>query len=230
MDRNILSANEKTKVTNIIFDLDGTIIDSEPGVNKCLHYAFDAYNFTDYEEKDLREFLGPPLNFMMKSFTHSDDETAKGMIKKFRELYTQSGMYENNLYEGIIECIEKLNANGFRCYIATSKVLLYVKDIFLKHGINPDELFADVCGSVPDEGIKTKSDVIDNLLNRNEITDVNSCLMIGDRFYDVEGAKEFNIKTIGVLYGYGTEEELLTAGAVKCVKTAEELTDYLLAL
>ena len=212
-------------VKNVLFDLDGTIIDSSPGVIKCLHYAFESIGFTDYREEDLREFFGPPLYAQMKSFCRVDDDTAAFLCRKFRELYRQGAMYENRLYPGIAECMKKLRESGRNVFVATSKVQIYAIDILERHGIT--EFLTDICGSEPDRGINTKSDVISHLLEKNGINDISECVMVGDRHYDVEGARAFGMDTIGVTFGFGDRDELTEAGAKYTVDTAEELFELI---
>lgn len=212
-------------IKNILFDLDGTIIDSSEGVYKCLHYAFESFGFTDYTEDSLIEFLGPPLDIQMKKFCGTSDEDTAFLVKKFRERYVQGeAMYENVLYPGIAKCVKKLSESGYNVFVATSKVKPYAVEILKRHGI--DKFFTDICGSEPQKGIITKSDVIRTLLDKNNITDMTECIMVGDRFYDVEGADEFGIKTIGVTFGFGAEEELISSGAIATVDTTEELYNY----
>lgn len=212
----------------LLFDLDGTIIDSAEGVIKCLWYSFDHFGFKPEENADLTVFLGPPLEKMLGEYCNVDEEKALAMTAKFRERYKTKGLYENTLYPGITEALKRLHDSGKTLMLATSKMELYARKILETHGI--DKYFDDISGAVPEKNISSKEAVISELLNRRGIKDMDDVIMIGDRKYDVEGAKAFGIDCLGVSYGYGTEEELTAAGAKYIAPTTEAMADMLLSL
>ncbi|MCI0502242.1 MAG: HAD-IA family hydrolase [Fusobacteria bacterium] len=215
----------KTNYNNILFDLDGTITDSKDGIFKSLRYAFDKLGEEQPEENFLMSFLGPPL---WDSFTHKlgyDQEKANLAVAYFRERFQPLGIYENKLYPGIKELLHMLSQrNDVKIYLATAKPLQSAIKVIEYFKI--DKYFNDISGATFDGAIKGKSQVIGNLLNRIGEIDKNKTIMIGDRDHDVMGAKENGIVSAGVLYGYGSKEELLAADYI--AKDIDDLKNILL--
>ena len=215
----------KTNYNNILFDLDGTITDSKDGIFKSLRYAFDKLGEEQPEEKFLMSFLGPPL---WDSFTHKlgyDQEKANLAVAYFRERFQPLGIYENKLYPGIKELLHMLSQrNDVKIYLATAKPLPSAIKVIEYFKI--DKYFTDISGATFDGAVKGKSQVIGNLLNRIGEIDKNKTIMIGDRDHDVMGAKEHGIVSAGVLYGYGSKEELLAADYI--AKDIDDLKNILL--
>ena len=210
----------------ILFDLDGTLTDSAPGITNCVKYALKSLDIDENDMEKLLKFVGPPLSEGFKQYADFSEEKIDFVVKKYRERFKNKGIFENALYDGIPETLEKLKNSGKELIVATSKPYEFT-EIILKH-FNIRKYFSTVCGSTFDGTISHKSDVIRHALNEAGITDKSQAIMIGDRHYDINGAKENGLKSIGVLYGYGSREELSEAGADYIAENLDELLKILL--
>ncbi|MDU4849904.1 MULTISPECIES: HAD family hydrolase [Clostridium] len=217
----------------ILFDLDGTITDSGEGITKAVQYALKHFGINVEDINELKKFVGPPLRDSYMKFYNFDEEKATEGIKVFREYYEEKGMFENSLYDGIVDVLKALKKSGKELIVATSKPEVHAKKI-LEH-FNVDKYFTIIAGADFEETRVKKGDVIkyalDNLrntLNDNEVLNLSQVIMIGDREHDIIGAKENNIKAIGVLYGYGDVVELTQARASYIVSKPEDLLEILL--
>ncbi|MVX66895.1 HAD-IA family hydrolase [Clostridium chromiireducens] len=212
----------------ILFDLDGTITDSGEGITKSVQYALKHFGIIEDNLSDLNKFIGPPLKDSFKRFYNFDDEKAEMGLKKYREYYAKKGIYENSLYDGIVEVFEALMKRDKKIILATSKPEVYAKEI-LKY-FKVDNYFTFTAGADFEETRVNKGDVIKYALNEAKISDISKVIMVGDREHDIIGAKENNIKSIGVLYGYGDVIELTQARADHIVKSTEELLNYFIQM
>ena len=186
-------------IKNIIFDLDGTISKSAPGILNAFEYALDKMG-KSYSRDDLYKYIGPPLR---DSFVKElGEDLADQGADFYRDYYFKKGLYETEIYDGIKELMENLNSDGFKIYLATSKGEESSEKI-LDHFEILDN-FSYISGSSNNKNTKKK--VIEYLLKENNLKSCES-IMIGDRSYDIEAANELDIKTIGVTYGYGKKEE-----------------------
>jgi phosphoglycolate phosphatase len=210
----------------ILFDLDGTITDSGEGITKAVQYALKSFDILVDNLEELRKFIGPPLKESFKEYYKFDEEKANRALVKYREYYADKGIYQNSLYDGIIELLDNLKKNGKQSILATSKPELYAKQI-LKH-FDIDKYFTFVAGSDFEETRVKKGDVIKYAVEGAKISDLSKVIMVGDREHDIIGAKENNIKSIGVLYGFGDVIELTQARAEYIAKNTNELLDILL--
>lgn len=217
----------------ILFDLDGTITDSGEGITKAVQYALKHFGINVEDINELKKFVGPPLRDSYMKFYNFDEEKATEGIKVFREYYEEKEMFENSLYDGIVDVLKALKKSGKELIVATSKPEVHAKKI-LEH-FNVDKYFTIIAGADFEETRVKKGDVIkyalDNLrntLNDNEVLNLSQVIMIGDREHDIIGAKENNIKAIGVLYGYGDVVELTQARASYIVSKPEDLLEILL--
>ena len=210
----------------ILFDLDGTITDSGEGITKSVQYALKYFDILVNNLEDLRKFIGPPLKESFKEYYKFDEEKANIALVKYREYYADKGIYENSLYDGIIEILEKLKKNGKTIILATSKPEVYAKQILKYFKI--DKYFTFVAGSDFDETRVRKGDVIKYALEGAKISDLSKVIMVGDREHDIIGSKENNIKSIGVLYGFGDVIELTQARADYVANNINELLNILL--
>jgi len=210
----------------ILFDLDGTITDSGEGITKSVQYALKSFDILVDNLEDLNKFIGPPLKDSFKKYYNFDDKKAELGLKKYREYYAEKGIFENNLYDGIVELLDTLAKNNKKIILATSKPEVYAKQILKYFKI--DKYFNFVAGSDFEETRVKKGDVIKYALEGAKISELSKVIMVGDREYDIIGAKENNIKSIGVLYGYGDVVELTQARAEYIVKTPNELLNNLL--
>lgn len=213
------------KYKYIFFDLDGTISDSGPGIIKSAAYALEKFGIIETDEKKLGRFVGPALIDSFQEFYGLTEEQARQGVIYYRERYKPIGLYENTVYPGIEELLKKLKADGYMIVVATSKPEVMAVDV-LKY-FKLADYFDLIAGATLDETRLKKSQVLEYAIEKCGITDTSEILMVGDRNFDVLGAAAFDIKCLGVLYGYGSEEELLTAGAVSLANTPEEIYQYI---
>lgn len=213
------------KYKYIFFDLDGTISDSGPGIIKSAAYALEKFGIIETDEKKLGRFVGPALIDSFQEFYGLTEEQARQGVIYYRERYKPIGLYENTVYPGIEELLKRLKADGYMIVVATSKPEVMAVDV-LKY-FKLADYFDLIAGATLDETRLKKSQVLEYAIEKCGITDTSEILMVGDRNFDVLGAAAFEIKCLGVLYGYGSEEELLTAGAVSLANTPEEIYQYI---
>ncbi len=206
-------------IKNIIFDLDGTITNSYEGIVKGVKYSLDKINFK-YEEQNLVSFIGPPLQDSYMNLGFSKEES-DDLIKDFRDYYLTKGISEMSLYDGIVETIEKFYNDGFKIFLATSKVESSAKRILKDNDLI--QYFSFVAGATMDQSRVEKADVIRYLIeNTGIITDES--VMIGDRHHDIEGAYKNEIKAIAAEYGFGSREEF--GKAIFVAETPMEIYDF----
>lgn len=205
----------------IMFDLDGTLTESGPGILNCFDHAMEKMNASFPADFDKNQLIGPPLAESFRNVCGFEGEVLERAIRFYRERYAEKGAFENSLYQGIPELLPRLKEDGCVLMIATSKALPLAEKIAAYFQI--DSYFQFIAGSLPDGRRGKKQEVIEYLLQENNITDKNQVLMVGDRRYDVQGASECGIKTIGVTYGYGSRTELEEAGAYAVCDDTETL-------
>lgn len=210
----------------ILFDLDGTLTDSGEGITKSVQYALKSFGILVDDLKELNKFIGPPLKDSFKEYYNFDEEKAQLGLVKYREYFADKGIYENKLYDGIPELLEVLKKNDKKIVLATSKPEVYARQILQYFKI--DKYFDFAAGADFEETRVNKGDVIKYALQEANITDLSKVIMVGDREHDIIGAKENNIKSVGVLYGFGDVIELTQARAEYIVKDTEELLNILL--
>ena len=212
------------KYKTIFFDLDGTITDSAPGIMNSIKYALEKNHLPMLSEEQLRSFIGPPLRGQFCKVCGLADEESARMVEDYREYYRDKGIFGNNVYDGVIEMLEKLRKKGFRLAIATSKPEKYAK-IIIDH-FHLTQYFACVAGMEMDGGRGTKAQVITYALEKNDITDKSNVLMIGDREHDVIGAHENGLDCLGILYGFGSRKEFEEAGADYIRENVEDILQF----
>lgn len=212
----------------ILMDLDGTLTNPKQGITKSVQYALKAHNIIIEDLDTLTKHIGPPLKDGFIEYYGFTEEEADIAVDKYREYFKDHGIYENEAYEGIGELLSKLRKAGKTVLVATSKPEPLARKI-LEH-FQLDSYFNDICGATFDDLRSKKEEVIRYALDKNGITDLTKIVMIGDRKYDVEGAKAVGISSIGVLYGFGSREEFELAGADRIVSTVEELYDVIMNL
>lgn len=207
----------------ILFDLDGTLTDSGRGITNSVAYALTEFGIKFQSKEELRCFIGPPLIKMFMQVYGTSEEEARALVEKYREYYTVNGIFENDLYEGIEELLSALFADGKKLILATSKPEHFAIKI-LEH-FKIAKYFSHICGATMDEKRTEKDAVVGYALQCAGISDVSDVVMIGDREYDILGAKVFRMDSIGVLYGYGSREELESAGATYIVETVKDILE-----
>lgn len=215
----------KPMTTDILFDLDGTLTESDEGILNCVEYALENLE-KDIPARDvLRAFLGPPVQDSFRQVCGLTREEAQLALAYYRERFEKTGIYENRLYPGIPGLLRNLKTAGRRIHLATSKPIVYADAILRHFGIA--EYFSTTLGPDLSEQGHTKGQLIAEILTGQSIPTQN-VLMVGDRRYDMEGARENGVFPVGVLYGYGGREELEAAGAGYIVADVPELASYLL--
>ena len=196
-------------IHTIFFDLDGTLTDSAPGIIHSVQYALKKYGI-EAEENDLRSFIGPPLVHSFQERFGFDHDKALEAVAYYREYFTAGGMFENSVYPGVEEMLQKLKEEGLMLAVATSKPEFFSKQILEHFALT--RYFDFIGGAAMDETRTTKVEVLSYALQELQV-DPAKAVMIGDRENDMEAASLLGTESIGVLYGYGSKEELANAGA-----------------
>lgn len=202
----------------VLFDLDGTLTDSGEGIINCATLALRHFGLPIPAYEDMRTFVGPPLRDSFIRFGVPADQ-ADEAIRVYRSRYIPTGMFENTPYPGIRELLEKLRAEGYTLYVATSKPEEMSVTILEKFDLA--KYFHRICGASIDSSRSTKDAVIAYLLESSGAKE--DMVMVGDTKYDILGAKAHGIPAIGVGWGYGKVEEMEEAGAVGIAETMEQL-------
>lgn len=191
----------------VFWDLDGTLSNSKEGIFNAIFYACDKEGVSHPNEEVLNSFIGPPLYVsFMKHFYPKDEAKARQMVDYYREYYSSKGIYENSLYPGILEIVQDLHDLKVPQYLVTAKPTPYAK-IVLEHS-KIDHIIKEVHGSNMDGSRSGKKEIIRDIFKVNPSLKKKKIVMIGDRYYDIVGGKHHKLKTIAVLYGFGSEDEL----------------------
>lgn len=209
----------------ILFDLDGTLTDSQEGIINSVAYALKQFDIEVDDRNSLIPFIGPPLADSFQRFYGFDRQKALKAVDEYRVFFSDRGIFENRVYDGVEPMLAALKAEGCRLMVATSKAEPYAERILAHFGL--DKYFDHICGTAMNEKLKQKDEVIAYALETAGVTDKSDAVMVGDRLHDIEGAKANGLTSIGVLYGYGSKEELTKAGADALAATPEELLKIL---
>lgn len=209
----------------ILFDLDGTLTDSQDGIINSIRYCLASFGLPEPKREDLRSWLGPPLKESLMKHYGMEEEQALDGVLRFREYFDRQGIFENKVYEGVEDLLKELKNRDYQLMVATSKPEPAARRI-LDH-FHLDSYFSYIGGATLDDSRTKKADVIRYVLKHNGITDTSEVMMIGDREHDVAGAKANDLEVTGVLYGYGNREELLQAGADYIAASVEDILLYL---
>ncbi len=210
----------------LLFDLDGTLTDSGAGIINSVLYALKKFDIEVEDRTQLYAFIGPPLAESFQKFYHFSQEQAFQAVGYYREYFSEKGIFENMVITGIDTLLDKLSYSGKKLVVATSKPEAYTIKI-LEH-FNLISYFQFVAGATMDETRNTKTEVIAYALEHINALSKSEVVMIGDRKHDIEGAKNNNIDSIGVLFGYGDRKELEQAGANYIVESIAELRTLLM--
>lgn len=217
------------KFTNIIFDLDGTITEPAEGITNGFMYALKHFGIEVTDRTSLFKYIGPPIEESFGSIEGFDEAKVTEAVKVYREYYSVNGILENDLMPGIVEALSAMKDAGLKLYVATSKYEPFAVKIL--QNLKIDQYFDYIAGSDSSVGRNNKTLVLEYLLEKIGINgnseELKKAVMVGDRKFDVEGAKGIGIESIGVLYGYGDLEEFKLAGADYIVETAKDLADFL---
>jgi len=204
-----------------LFDLDGTLTDPKEGITKSVRYALEHFSVEVRSLDELEKFIGPPLKDSFQEFYGFSESEAELAIAKYREYFTDKGIFENIPYKGLFEMLENLKNNGITMAIATSKPTVFAKKIAEHFKFN--QYFEFIAGSELDGTRSRKAEVIEYVLDSIDPSRQKSAIMIGDRKHDIIGAKEMNIPSIGVTWGYGSRAELEEAKPSWLVSSFDEL-------
>lgn len=215
-------------MNTILLDLDGTITNPKEGITKSIQYALKKVGVEVENLDTLTKHIGPPLKEGFMEFWGFDEETANRLVHYYREYFAVTGIYENVVYDGMEELLKKLKVAGKTLIVATSKPEFFARQIM--EYFHLDSYFTDICGSNLDGTRTKKGDVIAYAMEKNQITCKEDTIMIGDRSHDIIGAKENGIFSVGVLYGFGSEEEFKNNNANYIVKNIEELEKLLMGI
>ena len=194
----------------VLFDLDGTLTNSEGGIKRCINYAMEKIGKSKLSDEVLNSMIGPPFVVSMKAIGLTDEETTNA-IAHYRSQYAIDGWNDNVVYDGIVQMLSALYSKGLKLSLATSKPMRFAEKIM--DYFDMTKYFVFLGAADTDNKIGSKIEAIVYFFKTLEITDRSKVLMIGDRKYDVEGANLAGIDCGGVLWGFGDREELTNAGA-----------------
>lgn len=209
----------------ILFDLDGTLTDPKVGITKSVQYALHKMNIVEQDLEKLTCFIGPPLQVSFKEYYGFDEEQTKSAIDYYRERFKEQGIFENELYEGILPLVQLLNEQQYRLVVATSKPTVFAEQI-LKH-FELESYFDLIVGSNLDGTRSSKADIIRFILDYYKGYGNKDFVMIGDRKHDIIGANDTHIDSIAVSYGYGSMEELTESNPTQTAESVEQLKELL---
>lgn len=212
------------KIDNILFDLDGTLTDPKPGITRSLRYALERLGKPIPAVEDLLWCIGPPLVGSLRIILGADADMAETALSIYRERYSALGKFENKVYPGVPETLTGLNQQGFNLFVATSKPYVFANEIMAHFNLLP--FFKRVYGSELDNSLGDKGELIAYILEREAIS-AKHTIMVGDRSFDILGAKKNGVFGIGVTYGYGTREELVRAKADYIADSPQEIMEIM---
>ncbi len=208
----------------ILFDLDGTLVNSEEGITKSVQYALNKYGIYEQNQENLKRFIGPPLVDGFMEYYKMTREDALGAVAKYRERYSKTGVYENELMPDAKNVLKTLKDSGRKLALATSKPYVFAMEVLKSLGLL--EYFEIVVGAEFDGTRNDKADVIAEVLKQTG--EYKNPVMVGDRKHDIEGAKKNSIPCIGVSFGFAPEGELEEYGAIAIADDMNNLLEILL--
>lgn len=195
---------------NIFFDLDGTLTNSKEGIINSVLYALNKMKIQEQNITSLNSFIGPPLKNSFKEKYALSDQDANRAVEYYREYFSEKGLYENQLYDGIEKILIAMKQANMRLWVVTSKPKIYADKIISYFSLL--DYFESVIGSNLDNTLTDKTELIAHTLDKiAQGLELKNCVMIGDRKHDIIGAKNNNIKSCGVLYGFGSKQEIMRA-------------------
>ena len=213
-------------ITYLLFDLDGTLTNPQEGITKCVQHALRAFGIEEPDLEKLIPFIGPPLIQSFMEFYNMSEEDARKAVAVYRERFSTVGLFENFPYPGIADMLAELKAQGKILAVASSKPTIYVRRILEKFELAP--YFNVIEGSNLDGTRVDKKEVIAEVLSQLDNPSADDLLMIGDRKFDVIGAREMGFGCVGVRFGFAAPDELEQSGAVYIADTVQDLHRYLL--
>lgn len=212
------------KYRYFLFDLDGTLTDPGVGITNSVMHALSKYGISVDDRSSLYPFIGPPLTDSFSRYFGFSEEQALEAVDHYREYFRDKGLFENEVYEGIPEMLGELKQRGAVIALATSKPYEFSVRILEHFGLH--QYFDHIGAATMDGSISRKADVIEHLLSGLDSIDRSSVIMIGDRDQDINGARANGLTSLGVLWGYGSEEELKGAGADFLASAPEDIIQF----
>lgn len=211
-----------------MFDLDGTLSNTEAGIVRSVQYALAAFGIREEDTASIRRFIGPPLRESFRLFYGMTEGQAERAVAKYRERYETTGVYENRLFDGVPEMLDALRHAGKRLAVATSKPTVFAQKVLRQHEI--EGYFELVVGSELDGRRDTKEEVIAEVLRLLGIGEADrlKTVMVGDRRHDLNGGKAFGLKTAGLRLGFADPGELEACSPDYIAEDIADLTAYLL--
>lgn len=210
----------------ILFDLDGTLTEPAEGITNSVVYALKKFGIEPPERSQLYKFIGPPLLRSFETFYGFSRKNAELAVNYYREYFAKKGIFENRVIDGALELLARLKKEGFKLALATSKPQPFAEKILQKY--NMYCFFDYICGATLEETRTEKPDIIGYVLKNAGIGQKSRAVMIGDREHDILGAAANGIDSIGVLFGYGSREELESAKATYIAETVQDVIKILL--
>ena len=206
----------------LIFDFDGTVVDTGPGILNSLRFAFQDQGDPVPDLSDLRKFIGPPIYYSFTAFYGVPEERVADYIKSYRARYRAKGKFECAVYPGMVETLQTLRVHGVKLGIASSKPESLIYDVMAYLGIT--DLFDAVTGTpVDDSRHASKTDLIESTMQKLGAVDRRRVLMVGDRLYDLDGAAGAGVDSCGALFGYGSEAEFRAHNATHMIAAPGDL-------
>lgn len=213
---------------SVLLDLDGTLVDSYPGILASCRAALRILGHEADETLDVRHAIGPPLEDVMQLLLQSyGDDRVGEAVAAYRQHYGETGFLDSLPYPGIGTSLEEMKRAGLQVYLATSKREIFARRILDHLKFAP--YFDGIYGSVPGGELDHKPELLAHILSKHSLSPSHS-LMVGDRRYDISGAHSVGMRGLGVLWGYGTRDELETAGADQLVKSSVDLARAVLSM
>src|SRR5258708_32447571 len=210
---------------NVLFDLDGTLTDPREGILGCFKYALKKLQIAAPADRELERFIGPPLWESFSTLCGSND---KGVVEQavvlYRERFAAKGMFENRIYPGIADALASLQQTGAQLFVVTSKARVFAEPIVEHFGLS--RFFRSVHGSELDGSYAEKSELIARTLSSESLA-ADETVMVGDRAHDVIGAKANGVFSVGALWGFGSREELTSAGADLLCRSPKKILDLI---
>lgn len=209
----------------LLFDLDGTLINTYEGIVKCVYYALNSLEIEESEPEKLKRFIGPPLEYSFKNYYNLNDTGVRKAIEKYRERYSEKGIYECKPYDGMKELLSKCYEDKRIICLATAKPQPFAEKILEMFDLK--KYFSVIVGASLDNSFVEKSDIVAKVLSDLGDVPKSEMIMIGDREHDIIGAKNNGIESIGIKYGFAEIGEFEEAGANYIVENVEELVKLL---
>lgn len=210
----------ETKYDGVLLDFDGTVADTGEGIFSSVRYAIEAMGFDPLPEEVIHTFIGPPIFSSFKRALNLSDEDSARAVEKYRERYVEDGIYKLQIYDGLEKLMQDMKKSGIKLAIASSKPENFIIKIleFLKM----DSLFDYISAPESDKAPESKTALVERAVSRLGI-EKSRAVMIGDRYFDIDGAKGAGIDSIGVTFGFGSRDELQNAGATYIAGCADDI-------